>query len=86
MFCTNTVRSMDIGIKYWALCKASGSSLVAPVLAGLVFLRVKMKIIFYENQEINKSASMIFGPTVKLGIPDALFVWQKRFCCNNNVF
>ena len=33
-----------------------------------------MKIIFYENQEINKSASMIFGPTVKLGIPDALFV------------
>ena len=59
MLCTDTVRSMDFSIKYWALCKAGGNGPAALVLAGQVFLKVKMKIHFYENQVMNKSASVI---------------------------
>ena len=57
MFCTNIVKYMDFGIK----CKAGGNGPAAPVLDRPVFLKVKMKIHFYENKVINKSASVIFG-------------------------
>ena len=40
--------------------KAGGSSLVVLVLAGPVFLKVKIKVNFYKKQVINKSASVIF--------------------------
>ena len=42
MFCTNTVRSMDFGIKYWALCNHGENGAAAPVCNGPVFLKVKM--------------------------------------------
>ena len=40
--------------------RAGGNGLAAPVLAGPVFLKVKMKFNFYKKQVINKSASVIF--------------------------
>ena len=40
---------------------ASGSGPAAPVLAGSVFLKVKLNFNCYEKQVINKSASVIFG-------------------------
>ena len=41
--------------------RAGGNGSAAPVLAGPVFLKVKIKIHFYKNQVINKSASVIVG-------------------------
>ena len=41
--------------------RAGGNGPAAPVLAGPVFLKVKMKFKFYKKQVINKSASVIFG-------------------------
>ena len=38
--------------------RASESGPAAPVLAGPVFLKVKVKFHFYKNQVINKSASV----------------------------
>ena len=40
---------------------AGGNGPAAPVLAGPVFLKVKMKFSFYRKQIINKTASVIFG-------------------------
>ena len=40
--------------------RAGGNGPAAPVLAGPVFLKVKMKFNFYKKQLMNKSASMIF--------------------------
>ena len=40
--------------------RAGGNGPAAPVLAGPVFLKVKMKFNFYKKQLINKSASVIF--------------------------
>ena len=40
--------------------RVSGNGLAAPVLAGPVFLKVKMKFNFYKKQVINKSSSVIF--------------------------
>ena len=44
----------------YILYRASGNGPAAPVLAGPVFLKVKMKFIFYKKQVINESASVIF--------------------------
>ena len=41
-------------------CKAGENCPIAPVLAGPVFLKVKMKINFYENQVISERGSVIF--------------------------
>ena len=41
-------------------CRASGIGAAAPVLAGPVFLKVKVKYHFYKKQTIYKSASVIF--------------------------
>ena len=41
-------------------CRASGIGAAAPVLAGPVFLKVKVKYHFYKKQIIYKSASVIF--------------------------
>ena len=41
--------------------KAGRSNPTTPVLAGPVFLKVKIKYHFYKKQAINKSASVIFG-------------------------
>ena len=40
--------------------RAGGNGPAAPVLAGPVFLKVKMKFNFYKKQLMNKSASVIF--------------------------
>ena len=40
---------------------AGGNVPAALVLAGPVFLKVKMKFNFYKKQVINKGASVIFG-------------------------
>ena len=42
------------------MCRVGGNGLAALVLAGAVFLEVKMQFHFYKKQVINKSASMIF--------------------------
>ena len=44
-----------------AYCRASRNGPAALVLAGPVFLKVKIKFHFYNKQVINKSASVIFG-------------------------
>ena len=41
--------------------RAGGNGPAAPILAGPVFLKVKMKFKFYKKQVTNKSASVIFG-------------------------
>ena len=46
---------------YVLLCKAGGIGPAALVLAGPVFLKVKIKVQFYKKQAINKSASVILG-------------------------
>ena len=43
------------------LHRAGRNGPAALVLAGPVFLKVKMKFNFYKKQEINKSASVIVG-------------------------
>ena len=40
--------------------RAGGNGPAAPVLAGPVFLKVKMKFKFYKKQLMNKNASVIF--------------------------
>ena len=40
--------------------RAGGNGPAAPVLAGPVFLKVKMKFNFYKKQVISKSVSVIF--------------------------
>ena len=45
----------------YSICRVSRSSPAAPVLAGPVFLKVKMKFNFYIKQVINKIADVIFG-------------------------
>ena len=40
--------------------RAGGNGPAAPVLAGPVFLKAKMKFNFYKKQLMNKSASVIF--------------------------
>ena len=42
-------------------CRASGIGAAAPVLAGAVFRKVKVKYYFYKKQVIYKNACMIFG-------------------------
>ena len=44
-----------------ALIRASGIGLAAPVLAGLVFLKVRIKFHFYKKYMENKCATMILG-------------------------
>ena len=41
--------------------RAGGNGPAAPVLAGPVFLKVKVKFHFYNKQVINITASVIFG-------------------------
>ena len=48
-------------VHYIISFRAGGNGPAAPVLAGPVFLKVKMKFNFYKKQVINKSASVIFG-------------------------
>ena len=41
--------------------RVGGNSLATPVLAWPAFLKVKIKLHFYKNRVINKSASVTFG-------------------------
>ena len=43
--------------------RANGNSPAAPVLAGPVFLKIKITFHFYKKQVIKKSDSVIFGLT-----------------------
>ena len=47
-------------IKQLIIHRAGGNDPAAPVLAGPVFFKVKMKFKFYKKQLMNKSASVIF--------------------------
>ena len=40
--------------------RASGNGLAVPILAGPVFLKVKINFHFYKMQQIKKTASVIF--------------------------
>ena len=46
---------------YIYIYRVGGNGLTVLVLAGPVFLKVKMKFNFCKKQVINKSASVIFG-------------------------
>ena len=45
---------------YVCMCGASENGPAAPILAGPVLLKVKMKFSFYKKQVLNKSAGVIF--------------------------
>ena len=46
---------------YFKPCGAGRNGQAAPVLAGPVFLKVKIKFNFFKKKVINKSTSVIFG-------------------------
>ena len=48
-------------IRFSILHRAGGNGPAAPVLAGPVFLKVKINFHFYKNQVTKKSASVTFG-------------------------
>ena len=54
---------MEVRNSISLLCRAcrNGTGLAAPVLAGPVFLKVKIKFHFYKNRVISKSTSVIVG-------------------------
>ena len=41
--------------------RASRNGPAVPILAGPVYLKVKMKLNFYKKEVLNKSAGVIFG-------------------------
>ena len=66
-FCVLHTCMIAISYNYSNFCacllvdRAGRNSPAAPLLAGPVFLKVKMKYKFYKKEVINKSASVIFG-------------------------
>ena len=52
---------MEVRNSISLLCRACRNGLAAPVLAGPVYLKVKIKFHFYRNRVISKSTSVIVG-------------------------
>ena len=59
--------------------RAGENGLVAPVLAGTVFLKVKkIKVRFYKKQVIKRSASVIFGLVRLINILLCYNGWRRH--------